>query len=379
MRIAIFGGSFDPVHGEHVEYVRAAVKQLGADKIIVVPSRVAPHKKDGASASAEDRLAMCKLAFRNIENAEISDYEITRGGTSYTYLTCAHFRKLYPEAELFLLVGADMLENFFSWKNPQSILSDATLAACGRGSAGTEKFHLQFLKIFGKDFLSLGFTGREVSSTEIRVALAFGKECGLDGEVLAYIKSRGLYCYPVIGRALALEKESRREHSYRVARMAVSRARSLGIAEEKALLASALHDCGKNVPLSSELLRGFAFPEGVPAPVPEPVAHQFTGAYLAENLFGIEDEEIVDAIRYHTTGRENMTPLGKLVYLSDLLEEGRQFPGVERLRKLFYEDLDACFAESIAEQTEYLLRRGEVYPLTLRACEWAKRALNDQK
>lgn len=373
MRIAIFGGSFDPVHGEHVKYARAAKEQLGADKIIIVPSRVAPHKAGGARANGEDRLNMCKIAFRGIEGAEVSDFELTRKGTSYTYITCRHFRELYPDAELFFLVGADMMQDFFNWKNPRDILSDVTLAACGRGSAGTEEVALHFAEVFGKEVYRIAFTGKEISSTYLRVALAFEKECGLDGEVLAYIRAHGLYRYPKIPAALALEKESRREHSFRVALMAVSRARSLKISQERVLLAAALHDCAKNLPPDSEYLRGFALPEGVPEPVPEPVLHQFTGAYLAQTLFGIEDGEILDAIRYHTTGRENMSTLEKLIYLSDLLEEGRTFRGAERLRKLFYEDLDACFLQSITEQIEYLKQRGEVYPLTIRALEWAKR------
>ena len=72
--------------------------------------------------------------------------------------------------------------------------------------------------------------------------------------------------------------------------------------------------------------------------MPEPVLHQYSGAYVAEKFFEVTDGEVLDAIRYHTSGRADMTSLEKLVFLSDMLESGRQFDGVEKLRKIFREE-----------------------------------------
>lgn len=373
MKVCIFGGSFDPVHSQHVAMVRAAVDYLHLDRVIVLPSYLAPHKKRGAFLSGEDRLACVKLAFRDMPAVEGSDYELRERGTSFTYLTVRHFKELYPEAELFLLMGADMLDNFFFWKNPQDILSNATIVACGRGKEGTDCLREKFLSEFGKDFISIPFAGKDVSSTKIRLDLAFGRgNPDLDGEVARYLRERGAYGYPCIGKALSLEKPERREHTYRVALMAMKGARKFGIAEDKALLAAALHDCAKYLDLSSPYLKGFVSPENVPAPV----LHQYTGAYVAEHSFGIADEEILNAIRYHTSGRENMSPLEKLVFLADMLEEGRDFPHVEELRQLFYKDLDECLYESLKHQVEYLYETGKpVYPLTERAFSYMKDSL----
>ncbi len=364
MKVALFGGSFDPVHSEHVRLVQAAITELGLDRVLVMPSYRAPHKADGAAADGNDRLKMCRIAFSAAENVEVSDFELNAGGTSYTYLTCRWLKELFPAAERYFLVGADMLENFFSWKNPDDILKNVTLVACGRGAEKIGGLHARFRARFGTDFFELAFSGNEVSSTELRVALAFGKDPdGLDPAVLRYIRERGLYRYEA-ARALDLEKPERVQHSYRVALLAVRRAKGLGIPFEKALLAAMLHDCGKYVPLSSPLLSGFT----PPADVPEPVLHQYTGAYLAEHVFGIGDEDILQAIRYHTSGRAGMSVLEKLIYLSDLLEESRTFKGVEDLRTLFWADLDACLARSLKEQTEYLKGSGKpVYPLTEQA------------
>ncbi len=371
MAIGIFGGSFDPVHKEHVNFVRAAADQLNLRKVIVVPSFLAPHKRGGAFAGAEDRLHLTQIAFRDLPYVEVSDYEIAQGGTSYSYLTCAHFAAKYPDEERFLLMGADMLENFFFWKNPQEILRNVTLAVCDRGGKQTAPLAEKFYKAFQTKFVTVGFTGREISSTRLRVDLAFGKRSSaLDERVAEEIARRGLYTYRCIAPALALEKEERREHSYRVAVMAAARARSAGVSEEKALLAAALHDCAKYVPLSSPMLAGFLPPEGVPAPV----MHQYTGAYLAEYAFGIRDWEVLDAIRYHASGKENMSALGKLVYLADLLEEARDFAGIEVLRAVFWKDLDLCMKLSLQNQIAYLKSTGkQVYPLTECAYRWLLR------
>jgi len=373
MKIGLFGGSFDPVHSEHIRLVGAAIGALSLDRAVIIPSFIAPHKLDGAFASGNDRLEMAKIAFQPIENAEVSDYELLRGDTSYTYLTAEHFARQYKDAKIYWLVGADMLENFFFWKYPRRILASVTLAACGRGAAGIGNLHEKFRREFGVDFEEIPFSGKEVSSTRIRTAVAFGKDVAeLPPAVRCYIDGKGLYSHPAILPALALEKEERREHSYRVALLAAELAPRYGISQGKAVLAAALHDCGKYVPLSSPMLHGFVLPDGVPLPV----VHQFTGAYLAEHRFGIQDEEILDAIRYHTSGREDMTDLGKLIFLADMLEEGRAFPGIGELRAALYRSLDECLLLCFEHQMKYLAsnKNGEnsVYSLTEKAYKWLK-------
>lgn len=374
MRVAVFGGSFDPVHLEHVRLAETAVEKLRLDKLIVMPSFVAPHKAGGAAIGGAERLALCRLAFRGRDRIEVSPYEIEKGGVSYTYLTCRAFQKKYPCAERFFLVGADMLDNFYSWKEPEQILSCVKLVACGRVDAIKKEEHARFQSRFLTDFEELDFIGNDLTSCAIRVALACGREAaGLDGNVFAYIQKNGLYMHPEIVSALKLEKKERQEHSFRVAVLACQRARSLKIPEEKALLAGALHDCGKNVSPFFEPLKGFLPPPNVPAPV----LHQFVGAYLAKEVFGVSDEDVLNAIRYHTSARAGMSELEKLIYLADLLEPERIYPGVEALRGLFWKDLDACLIRALKEQIEYL--RGEkkpVYSLTEEAYRWILKSEN---
>ena len=119
MKIALYGGAFNPVHNEHVNIVRAAAEELGLDKVIVIPSAVSPHKRMSLVARGKDRLEACRLAFAGLSFAEVSDYELKRGGISYSYITCRHFKKLYPCDELYFIMGADMLRTFHLWREPE--------------------------------------------------------------------------------------------------------------------------------------------------------------------------------------------------------------------------------------------------------------------
>ena len=175
MKVAIFGGSFDPVHTEHVRLAKAATEELGLDRLLVMPSCRAPHKSDGPVAGGQERLEMCRIAFAGLECAEVSDFELCAGGTSYSYLTCRYLREKFPAAERYFLVGADMLENFFFWKEPDDILQNVRLVACGRGKESIQTLHGRFRARFQTDFLELSFCGEDLSSSEARVALAFGR------------------------------------------------------------------------------------------------------------------------------------------------------------------------------------------------------------
>ncbi|MBQ8319267.1 MAG: nicotinate (nicotinamide) nucleotide adenylyltransferase [Clostridia bacterium] len=373
MRIGIFGGSFDPVHVEHVHLAERAVEDLQLDTLFVMPASCPPHKKGKKLASDADRLAACRAAFSHLAKVEVSGYEIHKRGTSYTFETCRYFKEKYDPCELFFLVGTDMLRDFPNWKNPEDILLDATLAVCARAeeSGWEEKEHADFYARFGIDFITLTYQGKNLSSTKVRVLAAAGEELTpyVGGEVAKLLNERGTYRMNGVKEALALEKPQRKDHSLRVAFLAAKLAPRFGVEERKAIKAALLHDCAKNLTADSPLLKGLQVEEDVPPAV----WHQFAGAYLAEHAFEERDEDILNAIRYHTSGRAGMSPLEKLVFLSDLLEEERTYAGVERLRELLKKDAEECLLASLKETVEYLERSGKtVYRLTKEAYEYYK-------
>ena len=391
LKIGVFGGSFDPVHTEHIRLVKNAVQSLGLDKVYVVPAASPPHKPGKVLSSDKDRLQMCQIAFSEMERAEVCDFEIASGGVSYTYLTCRHFRTLYPDAEIFWLVGTDMLRDFPTWKNTQSILSDVTLAVCARdeekGWAQGEQE--RFFALFGKTFAVIEYNGADVSSTKIRVAAAAGLPLTeyTPAAVAAYIEKKGLYAVSGAKLALAMQKPTRAAHTLRVAETAAARAVGLRIPERQAICAALFHDCAKNIQKDSPWLENFVLqPEW--GDVPDAVWHQFAGAYLAEHAFGVKDEDVLNAIRFHTSGRADMSLLEKLIFLADMVEDGRDFAGVENLRAAFWENdktlpienrLDGCLRDALCRSVEYLKEKGaEVYPLTLQAYAYYKNKTGDK-
>ena len=374
--ILLFGGAFNPVHREHVALAKAAVKKFNPQKLIVIPTAVSPHKTGIPVAPDSDRLAMCRLAFGNIACAEVSDYEIKKGGVSYSYETCEHFKKLYPEDELYFLMGGDMLSCFPSWREPERILACVTLAAGARESEKNfKRSRSEVERIFCVKVERVRYTGAAVSSTRVRTLARLG--CDISAYVLPqvgqYISDRALYLDPSLGRAASFEKRSRWEHSVRVAVMCAENASRARLTEDSAVAMAALHDISKNLPKDSPYLKDFVPPEGVPSPV----MHQYSGAYIAKKYFGLSDENLLNAIRYHTSGRAGMSSAEMLLYLCDMLEEGRSFPGVAKLRKIFYsQDLPAAMLAALEHQISFLNSTGgDIYPLTKQAYLYLKEFL----
>ena len=143
-KIGLFGGSFNPVHLEHINIAKNAIKELNLDRLIIMPTFIPPHK-DTVLASPEDRLNMLKLAFNNIDKVEVSDYEINKKGTSFTYLTVEYLKEKY-DCELYFIMGEDLIATFDSWKSPDKIVEKAQIVALSR-----DNYTIDFDKV-QKDF-----------------------------------------------------------------------------------------------------------------------------------------------------------------------------------------------------------------------------------
>ena len=369
-KIGVLGGTFDPVHNEHLSMAEQVKRELSLDRLIVVPTFSPPHKSHSECAPPQDRLNMLSIAFGGA--AEICDYEIREGGTSYTYKTLEYLKGVLPESELFFIVGGDMLSDFKTWKFPERILAAAKLAAFGREGAYTdfaaEKRY--FLQRFGREFIGLEYCGRQVSSTKIRLYKMFSLPYRefVPAAVADYMEAHALYPpTPAVKLVKSVLKEKRFRHTAEVAACALDKAKALGIDRDKAFDACAYHDIAKY--LSPE-----SYPAAdLPNDLPEPVVHAFLGAYVLENVYGVEDKDILNAVRYHTTGRAGMSPLEKLVFTADMVEESRTFPGVNELRALFENDFEACFRACVKRTYEHLVREGKTpYRLTAEAYEYYK-------
>ena len=378
-KIGILGGSFDPVQNEHVELARAAIKELKLNRLIIMPAGSPPHKDKKELSLPYDRLMMAKLAFGKIDGAEVGTYELSKEGKSYTFETLEYIKGKNEGASLYFIMGADMLLDFPTWKNPERITKVARLAVAGRGYEleGKEKVVGEIKRQFGAKIKFLKFCGGKISSTKVRLLCEFG--CSIEGLVpdgiREYIEEHSLYePDEIIKKARNYLTEKRARHSALVAALALEKSKELNIPKYKIITSAALHDVAKKE--EEKKYEGFKIDDSVPAPV----RHQYLGAYIAEKEFGIEDEDILNAVRYHTSGREDMSDLEKLIFTCDMIEESRNFKGVERLRKLYYGNFEECFEECLKASYKFLKKsrkREDIYIETKKAYEYYKRRKKD--
>ena len=198
MKIGIFGGTFNPPHLAHLNIAEDFSRRLNFDKLIIMPTYQPPHKQAQSLADSEDRLRMCRLLF-DMENTEISDMEIERQGKSYTYDTLCQLEEKYPGAELYLIIGSDMLLSFHKWYRYEDILRKCTLCVLTRendiDNAQMKDYAFTTLGLGEGEIVFSALKAFELSSTQIREMMARGKDVSsLTGErVWAYIKEKRLY------------------------------------------------------------------------------------------------------------------------------------------------------------------------------------------
>jgi nicotinate-nucleotide adenylyltransferase len=196
MRIGIYGGSFNPVHNGHIHLAEGAADILHLDRVYLVPSRISPHRSSDEYASGEDRMEMLRLACEGSGRLFPCDYELTNDRKSYTIYTVEEFRRRFPDDELFLLVGSDMLICFDSWNRFEDILKEVTLAVVSRNDGDFEILEekAEKLREFG-GIVVCPVEPLEMSSSEIRKKIAENKKisCYLRENVVQYITLRKLY------------------------------------------------------------------------------------------------------------------------------------------------------------------------------------------
>ena len=382
MRIVVYGGSFNPPHLGHVEAARTVSAELAPDKFLIIPTNVSPHKMLAeGSPEPRARLEMCRLAFAGIPGAEISDMELQREGKSYTAQTVEELRRSYPDDELFLVMGTDMLLSFESWYRFEYLLENCTLAVLARDEDEDVQLIRQrdvLAEKYGAKVVILKHDPVAASSSDIRERLRFGIGSELlPDSVYSEIIRRHYYdARPELSwlraKVMPYLTEKRIAHVLGCENEAVSLANRWGEDPERAAVAGILHDITKK--LSAEEQLKLCEKYGIindAAEVANPkLLHAKTGAAFARELFGIEDD-IYGAIRWHTTGKPDMTLLEKIIYLADFVEPTRDFPGVEELRELCFEDIDAAMAKGLEMCLEFIRSGGaEPYKDSVEACEW---------
>jgi len=343
MRIGIFGGSFNPPHTGHVRAAIDAVSRNNIDLLIVIPAGTPPHKTlPENSPDAQARFLMTKNAFDSYDNVKISDIEIFNKSPSYTIDTVRKIRNVYPGSELLLLVGSDMFETLSSWKDSDELL-----------------------KLITPVFLSRETV--DISSSRLREMLPLrkGNEF-LSGSNYAYIIKHRLYNakpnWDWLREQAHLQLNPLRIPHVDACEAEVQLlAKHWGVDADDAREAAILHDITKKLDFSQNMCiiaeHGKDFNNIKKHE--EKLLHSITGALLAKSEYGVSDN-VASAIKWHTTGKSQMSMLEKIVYIADYIEATRDFPGVDNLRRLAYDDIDKAMVTGLEMTVSDLTARGIV-------------------
>ena len=389
-RIGIYGGTFNPPHIGHIQAAKYAIEALALDALILIPDRIAPHKViPSGSPTPEQRLEMITVAAAGESRFRVSDLELKREGPSYSYLTVLQLKEQYPDAQLVLLMGTDMFLSFHTWMKPEVILENAALGVFYRGEKGETaaiEERKAEMEARGHTVYLVKNEVVNISSTQMRRLLAF--RCAgefLPEGVLDYIRENRLYDTRTDWKNLPMDQleqivisllnPNRVAHVLGCRDTAVELARRWGADETDAARAGILHDITKAIdgPLQLTLCEAYGkilsnFSRKYPKTL-----HALTGSLVAQRIFG-ENEAVVSAIEWHTTGKADMTLLQKIIYVADYMEPNRKFPGVEKLRELAFTDMDAALKLGLEMTLEHLKRQGaEVSPESRDALAWLNR------
>lgn len=387
MRIGIYGGTYNPPHLGHFRAAAFAKATLQLDRVLMIPTNISPHKQlPDHSPTPQQRLELVRLGCTQFPGLEACDIELRREGASYTWQTVAQLKAEKPDAELFLLMGTDMLLSFHTWREPQRIWQDATLAVLYRGDEGeipAIQAQKEALEAQGARVELVKNPVTDISSTEVRQMLVLGCSSEfLPGAVEEYIRQHGFYgagsrlqglSLPQLEQVcIRLLKPSRVAHVLGCRDTAVQLARHWGADETAAARAALLHDITKalDTPLQLTLGRSYGMiPEDFQGENRQTL-HARTAGVVARKLFG-EDEAVVSAIAAHTTGKPGMTLLDGILWLADYIEPNRSFPGVDTARNLAYEDWKKALLWGMNQTITHLQQKQQpIAPATADTLQW---------
>jgi nicotinate-nucleotide adenylyltransferase len=197
LKIAIFGSAFNPVHSGHLLIAHNAAKSLQLDKVLFVPCALPPHKPADELVSDEHRIEMIRLAIAGEPKFELLTYELDRGGISYSIETVRHVRSLFPDSEIFFIIGSDNFETIGSWREFPKIIELCEFLVIERpGKPLVVPPPTVSVELLPK-FKYRIFTGptQKVSSSEIRELVRAGKNVShlLVRPVYEYVHKNQLY------------------------------------------------------------------------------------------------------------------------------------------------------------------------------------------
>ena len=369
-KIGIMGGTFNPIHNGHILLAQAAYDYCGLDKVWFMPSGVSYLKEQNEILPAEHRLQMVRLAVEKFAHFACSDIEIKREGNTYTVDTLRELSLLHPDCTFYFIMGADSFMALETWREPQEIAKLCTIVTVVRDDVDNKALSLQkekFEKHWDASVVLVPFNKTDISSSEIRRNLQQGL-CvtgQIPVEVEDYIKRENLYSSDAFLTKLeaemkAIQSKDRFQHTLGVVFVAEELAKRYGIAPQKARIAAMLHDCAKCIPFDEQraLCETYQISLRKIEMSNTELLHSKLGAVLAKEIYGICDEEILDSIAYHTTGRAGMSMLEKIIFVADYIEPNRyKAKDLPMVRALAFENIDKAVSKILEDTLAYLKQK----------------------
>ncbi|MCI8955786.1 MAG: nicotinate (nicotinamide) nucleotide adenylyltransferase [Eubacterium sp.] len=404
MKIGLLGGTFDPVHNTHIDMAKEVLKGLKLDKVYLMPSFCPPHKNSAKITSECHRIHMIKLAVEELDNIEYCDFEI-KNKLSYTADTLTAWKEQYPEDELYFIIGGDSVSSFDNWYHPEIILEKATLVVIRRNDLTLDSFEKTVKNLTIKYHLNT----EETSDYQRRLVVLDTNVSGISSSfirnhplneckdllpvaVYEYIHRYKLYMNEDVNMAWSVAeikndlqrvlKETRYVHTLGVARTAKDMAEAFDINPNQAYLAGLLHDCAKH--FSNEQLIETCVKNNIMISKYEKNApyllHGKVGAYIAGKKYYIEDRQVLNAVKWHTTGRPDMTKLEQIIFCADYIEPSRSVqPNLSYLRQIAMKDLDLLTYHILKDTLNYLQNKNQLIDsFTKEAYEFYKEKIGEK-
>jgi len=384
-RIGILGGAFDPVHYGHMAAAEAAKHKLNLDIVLFMPTGNPPHKE--IKTMAEHRYLMAVLAAAESPDFYVSLLEVDNPKPSYTIDTIRALKK-ESRAELYFIMGADEMMQILNWRDSRELLGLCKWAVATRSGCDTKKldeYTKHLMKKYNCEITMLKMPSLALSGTEIRRRASRGKTIKymIPSFVEGYIKDLDLYNSEAVGlyekilhKVKAALSPKRFKHTLGVTETVVMLAARHGTNMRHAFLAGLLHDYAKELHEDKKrlLCQKYDIPLDEIQNRNITLMHGYLSASLANDEFGIDDADIIEAISYHTTGRENMCLLEKLLKVADNTEPMRpNYAGLDEIKSLALSNIDRACAASIKRDLEYTKTKGrELHPLSLEALNFLK-------
>ncbi len=355
MKILIYGGSFDPVHKGHYALLRAAIKQIKPDKTHIFTAYQSPFKAAPA-LPFKLRTQMAKEVLGSLDkNIIFDDFENKNGRVTFTWETIKRVKDLYPQAQVYLLVGTDCLNDLHNWKNSSYIFENAIVTAGKRKGFKFETKDFKYTLLNGVFPL--------VSSTQIRTAVLCNGLLpnNIMPQTAKTIEDKLLYGLNIHKWLQENLRPNRYLHVKLVAQRAVELAKLYGAKAEDMALAAILHDAAKC--MSNQELAVYCVKNKIKTAELDNIIkyspallHADVSADLAKKIFKVKKPSVLNAIKYHTLGRLNMTLEEKILFVADMSSKDRSYSEAKKVYHQALKSLQEGMKEALRVKLTFTIQ-----------------------